>query len=199
MNNKMLTLMAVNQSVMFRKTLLLSLLPFVITLIYAAGGCRPTKARICRIVLKPASKDSSGFRFPQTRFAFVVHAGYDEFCLATVGNPVTSSCYAFTKCYALQNDIDTSSFCLTLSNRIWTATDTLEPGMDIMDHPAFRKYVPVSGNGFSHCKYLSYFIYSADTAAVQELMFEEGPYTVMFSCRTTDSVRLENFATITFR
>jgi len=183
---------------MFRKALLLSLLPVVITLIYAAGGCRPTKARICKIVLVPAIKDSSGFRFPQTRFAFVVHAGHNEFCFATLANPAVSSCYAFTKCYALQNDIDTSSFQLTFSNRIWTATDTLEPGIDIMSHPVFRKYVPISGEGFQ-CKYLSCFIYSADTAAVQELMFEEGPYTAIFSCRTTDSIRLESFTTVTFK
>ncbi len=195
----MLTLVTVNQSFMLRKTLLLSILPLVFTLIYAAAGCRPTKMRICRIVLIPAINDSSGFRFPQTRFAFVARAGYNEFCLATLASPITSSCYAFTKCVALQNDLDTSSFHLTFSDRVWTATDTLEPGMDIMNHPVFKKYVPISGDGDAHCKNLSYFIYSADTSAVQQLMFEEGPYTVIFRCRTTDSVMVESFTTVTFQ
>lgn len=183
---------------MLRKTLLLLLLPIIITLVYAASGCRSEKVRVCKVQISVPSYSKDSVSIMANSFTFYVRAGFAEFCLAGIQNPFVPSCYAFKRCYALQNDLDTSSFDLRFNHSIIAGNDTLAPGTNIFSHPAFKKYVPILGEGFN-CASLGYRIGTGDSLGLKELVFETGYYNAYFSCQTTDNVKVETFATVMFR
>jgi hypothetical protein len=98
---------------------------------------------------------------------------------------LVSTCYATTKCARWQNRILESTFKMSFDRQVIIAGDTILPDTDLFQLPAFTNGIQILEND-RHCKSIDYAIVFG-SELLNQISFENGMYTVSFSCSTDDN------------
>lgn len=174
---------------MLRKSLLLFIIPVLYTVCVVTSGCwSREEVKICGITLREYYNTGNDTGKVSGYFRFSVGAiSADDMCTAKAYDLFISSCYAKKPSPIWKNDLDTATFKLIFDKNIVSGIDTLFAQEDILKHPAFKKYVPVSG-GVTDI--VLYEMGTLDSTATTQMVFENGVYKATFTCTTTDGKAL---------
>jgi hypothetical protein len=163
-------------------------MPILYTVCVVTSGCEPREVKVCGISLSEfyntgndTGKVSGYFRFS------VGGTSSDEICTTKASDLFISACYAKKPSPIWKNDLDTATFKLIFDRKIVSGIDTLFAQEDILKHPAFKKYVPVSRSATYAVMYV---IGTSDSTATTQMVFEAGVYKATFTCTTTDGKAL---------
>jgi hypothetical protein len=165
-------------------------------------GCRVQHFLIVGLGLHPIEffteydNERSYRKISEFEYEIVFLVSYErEYMYLSESFNLQSQCYATSLGHADDNHVIRESFSLTLDKEFSYAGEIIGAGVDLLQYPAIAK--EASFTEPPHNKTLGIVIEFSD-AFVQNATFDSEPYTVTFSCRTSDDLLLQADATVKF-
>ena len=123
------------------------------------------------------------------RIDFNLHGIYScEQAFNTIQIDLIQSCLATTKCANWQNEIDNSSIQIIFDKRIVIENDTISGGENILENKNIDLATEIKIE--DDCKFMSVKVSIAGETG-RFLEFEEGVYSIIFRCSTSDNRDLD--------
>jgi hypothetical protein len=169
-------------------------------------GCRVAHYLIVGVELSPAEVftfDSGGktyYRYrPATEFKDKIIFRVTKETLRHLTDKIPESesqCYAASIGKVEENTLLLETFSITIDRDFsYGDGDIIEADVDLLQFPAFVEEIAIIEPKAAHGSY--YIIEFSDTFS-RKALFDSEPYTVTFSCRTSDDLLLQADATVKF-